>query len=306
MLDRDEKEMSTEEILHIIDEMHQLLTKRFQLTGGEPMVRNDIGKIINRAKSHGMFVGISTSGHLVPQRVNELLNADIVFLSLDGEEEIHNSLRGSGTYQMVMDAMSALRSKGIRFWTTTVITKKNAHSIDYILRLAKEKGFWSNYVFLYHEDAATNNIPSSARLEGLMLTDNELRAIASHLLERKRNGDPVGSSAEYFEFLLNWEDYSKIYSSKGYKNIKCWAGRLSCHINARGQLYTCGPAMGITEGTDVRQLGLEEAFRRARPIPSCNSCIHACWLEANIMFSLNIGAMWNWFKVLREGPVMHR
>lgn len=299
-LDDEDKELKTPQILRLIDEMSSLHTRRFQLTGGEPMVRNDIGKIINYARSRGLFVGVSTSGLLIPKKINELKNVNIVFLSLDGDEKAHDSLRGEGTYRMVMEAMDTLKANNIKFFTTTVLTRENRDSIDHILRMAREKGFWSNYVFLYHEDDAINNMPSSEKLEELMLTDKEVRETAAYLLDRKSGGEPVGSSAEYLNFLINWKDFSKTYSPQKVKNIKCWAGRLSCHINAKGKLYGCGVAMGMVEGQDVTELGLQEAFIRSSRVPDCNSCIQACWLESNIIYSLNMGAIWNWLRALNN------
>lgn len=298
MLEDTSDGMSTGDILRLVDEMALAGTRRFQLTGGEPMLRNDIDKIIGRAKEKGLFVGVSTSGYKMPQRVGKLKGIDIVFLSLDGDEETHDRLRGKGTYSMVMEAISVLKQEGIRFWTTTVITNQNVRSIDHILGLAKKEGFYSNYVFLLHEDEVTNNIPNVERVKDLMLTDEEIRETASYLLEKKKKGDPVGSTAPYLEFLRDWDEFPAVYSQKSYGKVKCWAGRLSCHINSWGLLYACGPAMGMVEGQDVKKLGLEEAFRRSRRVPSCNSCIHACWLESNLIFSLNVSSIVSWLKAL--------
>lgn len=300
MLEDNVRELTTEEIIHLLKEMDHLGTRRLQLTGGEPMVRKDIGRIISFARDRGIFTGVSTSGLLVPEKIDELKGVNVLFLSLDGEEETHDFLRGEGSFQTVMKAMDALKSRGMKFWTTTVITKKNILSIDYILELAKKRGFLSNYVLLYHEDHAINNLPPSDRVKDLMLSNKEIREVVLNLLERKKRGEPVGSSTPYLEFLLHWEDYSLIYSTKRYKGVRCWAGRLSCHINTEGLLYACGPAMGIAEGQDVKILGLEEAFRRAKSVPSCNSCIHGCWLESNLLFSLNASSIWNWFHALRD------
>ncbi len=81
----DEPELKTSQILHLIDEMGPLLTRRLHFTGGEPLIRNDIGEVINHAKARGLFVGVSASGLLIPKKVGELKNVDIIFLSLDGD-----------------------------------------------------------------------------------------------------------------------------------------------------------------------------------------------------------------------------
>lgn len=294
-----QNELTDEQILCLIDEMHALGTQRLQITGGEPMFRRGIGKIIDHAKDRGMFIGLSTSGYQISERVAELKNADIVFLSLDGEEEINDYLRGPGIYRTVMEAMSALRENNINFWTTTVVTKKNMHSIDFILKLAKEKGFLANFILLYHQDYGTNQLPPGFKVRDLTLTDKEIREVLAYLLKKKKQGEPVGSSTSYFNFLLNWKDYTRMFIPERHEEVKCWAGVLSCHIDSKGILYACGGVIGLTEGMDTKTMGLKRAFESAKPMKGCNTCIYACWLESNLLFSLNASSIWNWLHALR-------
>ena len=48
-----ENEMTTEEIFRVIDEAKDLGVKRLIISGGEPLVRNDIMSIIEYASKHG-------------------------------------------------------------------------------------------------------------------------------------------------------------------------------------------------------------------------------------------------------------
>lgn len=292
--------LTTEEVKGIIDEMHAMGGRRLHLTGGEPLLRNDIGEIVRYGKSKGLFMGISTSGFLVPKRIKDIKDADIVFLSLDGEPEVHDFLRGSGGHEMVMEAMDCLKREGTRYWTTTVLTNKNLHSTDYLIDMAEAHGYYCNFVLLYHEDDTVNNIPSARSIRDLIPTREQYKQVLTHLLDKKRSGYPVGSSPGYLKFLLDWEDYIEIYKSRRFPGLKCWAGKLCCTITSDGLVYACGPAIGRMEGKDVKTLGFEKAFKSSEPIPNCNACIHACWLESNLLFSLNFGSIMNWASKFTE------
>src|SRR5262245_3145866 len=61
-------EMSTAEIVRIVDDLARLGTRRLTLSGGEPMLRNDIGEIIEAAAATGMKTDINTTGFLFRKR----------------------------------------------------------------------------------------------------------------------------------------------------------------------------------------------------------------------------------------------
>lgn len=292
-------ELSTEDVLNIITQLKQAGTEKLHLSGGEPLVRDDMGKIIDYAKSKGMFVGISSSGAFIPEKIDILRNIDVILLSLDGEEPIHDGLRGKGSFKNVMNAIRELKNNKITFWTNTVLTKENLSSIDFILDLAEKNNTYANFILLqYHSPDYENNLPTFDVIKDLIPERQDLQAVLKYLLLKKSQGKRVGSTKEYLEFLLNWEDYNILYSAKTYDHIKCWAGRLFCHIDSQGLLYACGLNMGRIPGVDIRSLGIKKAMKLASKFPDCNSCSVSCNLENNLIFSLNFSAIFNWLNKL--------
>jgi len=63
------KEMTTEQIFSMIDELSGIGMKRLAIGGGEPLLREDIGEIINYAKQKKIFTFISTNGILLPKKL---------------------------------------------------------------------------------------------------------------------------------------------------------------------------------------------------------------------------------------------
>ena len=134
----DIKEISTQEAFRIIDELSRLGCLRISLTGGEPLMREDIGAIVDRIHKKGIETKINSNGALVRERIDELKNLDILCLSLEGEKDVHDAIRGAGSYDKVIEAAQCARERGIKISFATVLTKRNLDSIDFILAKAKE------------------------------------------------------------------------------------------------------------------------------------------------------------------------
>ncbi|MFH1245539.1 MAG: radical SAM protein [Candidatus Omnitrophota bacterium] len=293
------QEMTTKEALNIIGYLHKLGMRKLHLTGGEPLLRDDLEEIINFAKAKRIFVGLSSSGVFLPKKVGGIRNVDIVMLSLDGEKDIHDSLRGTGSFQRTVQAMESLKKNKITHWTTTVLNSKNIHSIDYILRMAEEKKFFANFVIpQYRKDNYKSNLPKEDAMRNLIPRPEDLRQAIKYLIKRKRQGARIGSTFAYLNYILDWEDYSALFSSKIHKKTKCWAGRLSFHIDAQGFIYACGLGAGRMPGIDIKAADSPEILNKIRKVPGCNSCMGACNIENNLLFSLNSEAILNWIKKL--------
>jgi len=78
--------LSAEEGKGIIDKLHRLGLARINFTGGEPLIRQEIGEWIDHAKQKSIKVAINSNGHFVPQLINRIKNCDLLNLSLEGPE----------------------------------------------------------------------------------------------------------------------------------------------------------------------------------------------------------------------------
>lgn len=94
-----ERELTTDEILErVIPECERLGVKVFALTGGEVMLRKDIDRIIRRLGMSGMDWCIDSNlSRCTPELAHEVVAAgcDTVFVSIDGNEAVHNQMRAS-------------------------------------------------------------------------------------------------------------------------------------------------------------------------------------------------------------------
>ena len=82
-------EMSTDEAKKVIDKINAP-GRVILLTGGEPLVRKDIGEIVNYFVFHSdCEVRFNTNLILLKKRYHEINNCDGFFFSLDGTKETH-------------------------------------------------------------------------------------------------------------------------------------------------------------------------------------------------------------------------
>lgn len=298
---KDKKECNTEEAKGIIRDLARNGNARLHLTGGEPALREDLAGLVDEAKRHGLFVTMASTGYRFPEIWDRIKDIEIFFLSFDGPREIHDAQRGRGAFDTLFAAIEFLQSKAKKFWTTTVITGKNIAHIDYILDTAKKMNFKANFHLLYFTDSGDylEKAMHPPAIDEDIVVNGGYRSVLARLLERKRTDmrDVIGSSEPYLRYLLQWEDYSKVYSKKCSPWFKCWAGKMYCYIDANGDVYPCADMMGQIEPRNILRMGFKKAFESMPAIP-CQSCIVACHTEINMMFSLRLDAVLNWNRMI--------
>lgn len=125
-----------DEIIEIVDPHHTMIV----LTGGEPLLRNDLEQTGIALYKRGFPWGIVTNGMLLNEkRLHTLLLAGIraITVSLDGLEESHNWLRGSaGSYSAAIHAISLLpATQGIQYDVVTCVNQRNFQELNQLKEL---------------------------------------------------------------------------------------------------------------------------------------------------------------------------
>lgn len=145
-------ELSTKEALKFIEDLtgfgkpYPVLI----MTGGDPLMRNDIFELIDHAKSLGIPIALS------PAVSTKLLNDDVlkeikgkvasVSISLDGAKaETHNYIRRTAlepinVFENTLRIFEKLRSFDIEFQVNTAVMRMNVHELPMIFKIVKESG----------------------------------------------------------------------------------------------------------------------------------------------------------------------
>lgn len=136
-----ENEFTTDEILKTLENIAGFASPIIILTGGEPMMRDDLTEIVRHGTRLGLRMVMSPCGKLLTEeKAAELKEAGIrrISISIDGATaESHDHFRRvPGAFEDAMQGIRAARKVGLEFQINTTVTKHNVHELEDILDLA--------------------------------------------------------------------------------------------------------------------------------------------------------------------------
>ena len=267
--DKPAQEMTADQVKRILDQAAALGCLRISFSGGEPMLRPDIGELVDHCASLGMAPEINSSGLDIAGRIGELGRLELLKLSLDGPEDVHDAqCRRPGSYQEVLQALTAARANGIRTVLVATITRLNVDALDHVLEVARR------------HDALAAFQPLKAFYKGSggeasLMPDPEAmrRAVASlRALNRAGDGVYMRNSALALSHISRWPNY---------RPLRCWAGRIFCIVGPDGTLQPCDRTALAGPLPNCLDLGLRGALARL-PEPDCEGCGFCGALELNL------------------------
>ncbi|MDO5780580.1 MAG: GTP 3',8-cyclase MoaA [Clostridium sp.] len=143
-LKNDEK-LTDDEIYRIVKESSKLGIKKVRITGGEPLVRPDLVKLVSKINSIPGIeeIYLTTNGILLADMIDELAVNGLkgVNISLDSlKEERFNKLTRLGKLNKVLESIDKAIALGIKVKLNTVIVNDiNKDEIIDFVNLTKEK-----------------------------------------------------------------------------------------------------------------------------------------------------------------------
>jgi len=145
-------DLTTDELLRVIDELAGWGIGLLVFDGGEPLLREDFFQIAEYASGKGITTGIGSNGSLIDAATaRKLISAGIRYasISIDGADaETHDTFRGeAGNFKKALDGASACKGAGLPFQFNTVLRKKTIPQVSDILRLARDYGAYGVELF---------------------------------------------------------------------------------------------------------------------------------------------------------------
>ena len=253
-------EMDTAGWMAAIDELRAGGMGRASLIGGEPLLRKDVGAIIRHLKRRGIHASMNTNAWLVAERIDDVAELDLVCVSVDGPESVHDAQRHRGSYARIIRALDALRQREVPVVTMTVITPESIDTVEHVLELARAYGHQA-YFHLEHDKAMDVEQPIAPRI-----SQERVAALAHHLIDLKRRGEPVGNSYPALErqaaarYLITCDN--------------CLAGSYYGYVFSDGTVSHCIFTQAQVERGNGRARGYVRAFQELAPPtgPGC-SCV---------------------------------
>lgn len=256
---RDAAELDTGQALALVDQMAAAGVRVVSITGGEPLLRPDIGAIVQRILGHGMACKLNSNGVRLDAHRGELEGLDLLQVSLDGPRDIHDAVRGVGAYEAAVRAVATAKATGIPTHLVCVLNRLNCARLDETLACARELGVRIQFQPMVRTPEAAEGFDRHHP------TPEALVASLQHLLAVKRAGDAPA------RVLKNSRDELRYYLDLA----RTGAGPVGCDlvmatIEPDGRMSFCGRARRI-EMHDTASLGFAAAFDRLR-IPDCQGC----------------------------------
>ena len=143
-------ELSTDEVFTVMDDLQAFRVPVLILSGGEPLLREDIFDISKRAKDMGFYVGLSSNGSLIDgSNIRQIANIgyDYVGISIDGLRDTHDYFRRKpGAFDESMRGMRLCRNAGLRVGMRFTITTDTAHELPALLQLMNDENIDKFYL----------------------------------------------------------------------------------------------------------------------------------------------------------------
>lgn len=146
-------ELDTRAALKLLDQISEVAKPIIILTGGEPLLREDIFQIAEYGDRLGMRMVMAPNGTLVSQEMADKMKKSgiqRISVSLDGSNaQSHDRFRGvAGAFEGALQGIENAKAAGIEFQINTTITKTNLDQIPKILELAESLGAVAHHIFL--------------------------------------------------------------------------------------------------------------------------------------------------------------
>lgn len=189
-------ELSFEEIIAIFEKCYAQGSRVLDIEGGEPLLWKDGDKtcrdLVRTAKAMGFVsVSIKTNG-LRPIDTN----ADSVWVSIDGLAEIHDNIRGTGTFQKIENNIAASHFHSIN--CSMIINKLNYKSIDKVIKWVEKTPHLRSISFHF--------LAAQRELYALKLDPILREEIIDKLITLKREKAPIFNSIAGLNRMRN-EDF---------------------------------------------------------------------------------------------------
>jgi radical SAM protein with 4Fe4S-binding SPASM domain len=260
-------ELTTEQCFDLIAQMADLGIKEVTLIGGEAYLRDDFTELVREVRRKGMDCTMTTGGRGIhPERARAAAEAGLmsVSVSIDGDERIHDRLRGvEGSYASAVEAIRNLRAAGIPVSVNTQINWLSFPHMDSILDvlIANRAHGWQLQL--------TVPMGRAADEPDVLLQPYDLLEvfpkIAALQPRAEANGVRIypGNNVGYFG---PYESQLRKHMPQGHSG-SCGAGRGTLGLEADGTVKGC-PSLHTTDwaGGNVLDTPLKDIWERSQAL----------------------------------------
>ena len=164
-----------------IDDLYRQGVSVVAVEGGEPTLHPEATEIVEYVKRKGMYCIFITNG----TRDISQIHPDVFWVSIDGMEEAHDRIRGSGTFTQVVQTI--MRHRDRKILSLTTLSRSNINDIEPFCEFFSPilTGIMFNFVYPYRD------------IKEVALGNEERIATARRLIALKKRYPKLLNSVSY-------------------------------------------------------------------------------------------------------------
>ena len=288
--------LTFEEIARLTKIAASLGAQKARLTGGEPLVRNDIEKLVAMlSEVEGIDdLTMTTNAYLLPQKAQALRvsGLDRISISLDTlDDDVFKQMNGRGfPVQKVLDGIAAAEGAGLSPIKVNAVVQRgvNDHTIVDLARYFKERG----HIMRFIEYMDVGNL-NGWKLDHVVPADEIVARIDAEMPLEPIESSYRGEVAMRYRYRDGGGEMGVITSVTKPFCGDCTRLRLS----PEGRIYTC---LFASTGVDLRG-----ALRDGATDPELESLISGTWAVRTDRYSEERSAMTEELRTRRKVEMYH-
>ncbi len=275
--EQDKNELSTEEIKKGLDILRDLGIIELVLSGGDPLLRPDIGEIIDYA-SDRFVTTIYDNGSMAAKKVDLLHKVDFVALSIDSLDEAKNdAIKATpGAWKNAMNSVEVLQKEGVKVAVTPTISQKNLYEIVDITNYFTGRGipvWYCLYSYDTLQDAKQLFRIGKADDEFVITDKKAMINLCNQLIEMQRKNKNILMTTKLFETLR------KLFEEEEKRTWKCQALTNFLVVDHLGRIAACHSRNFLGTVFDLPQKWNSEEFKNLRKsYRDCEHCNYLCYV----------------------------
>lgn len=266
---RSPDDLTTGESITLLDSIAAFAKPVIVLSGGEPLVRDDIFEIASHGTSLGLRMVLATNGTLVtPEIARQMKNTGIqrVSISIDGAAAAsHDRFRRQpGAFNASMDGIENIKAAGIPFQVNVSVTRQNLAEIPQIVDMAVGIGAAAVHIFMLVPTGCGKEIA-----EDEMITPLQYEEMLNWFYDKSREVSinlKATCAPHYFRIMRQraaLEGIKITPETHGYETMTkgCLAGTGVCFVSQKGEVYPCG-YLPVKAGS-IRETSFPEIWKNS-------------------------------------------